>query len=74
MLKKINKNIYLDEMEINILRKFDINIDNVNSYDEVLLLIDNIANDTECTDEELDELDYVASSIGERKYYTQVNK
>ena len=73
MLKKINNNIYLDETEIGILNKYKIDISNVKTYDEILLLIDRVIDDTEL-EEELDELDYVASLIEERKYYTKVNK
>ena len=45
MLKKINKNVYLDETEINILHKYNISYEAAQSYDEILLLIDNAAND-----------------------------
>jgi hypothetical protein len=74
MLKKINNHVYLDEVEINILTKYHIPFNNVTSYDELLLLIDREANDEELLDEELEELDYVANLISERKYYTQTNK
>lgn len=74
MLKKISNNVYLDEVELNILNKYDIYVENAKSYDEVLLLIDRVTNEIEYTDEELEDLDYVANSISERKYYTQVKK
>ena len=73
MLKKINNNIYLDEIEINILNHYSIPFNGANSYDEILLMIDKIAED-DLTDEELEDLDYVANLISERKYYTKTNK
>ncbi len=73
MLKKVN-NIYLDEIEINILNKYNINYEGAKSYDEILLLIDISCNNFDYLDEELDELDYVCNMISERKYYTKINK
>ena len=74
MLKKISKDIYLDELEINILKKYNIDITNVKSYDEILLLIDRSINEIEYMDDELDDLDYVSNQISERKYYIKINK
>lgn len=74
MLKKINKFIYLDDVEINILKKYNIGYENVQSYDEILLLIDRCVNELIDDDEDLDDLDYVANLIAERKYYTQIKK
>lgn len=74
MLKKINKDIYLDEIEINILNKYNINYAGAKSYDEILLLIDISCNNFDYLDEELDELEYVSNMISERKYYTKINK
>ena len=73
MLKKINSHIYLDDVEINILNHYDIPFEGANSYDEILLLIDRFA-ENDLTDEELEDLDYVANLISERKYYTNTNK
>lgn len=74
MLKKINKDIYLDDIEINILKKYNINYEGVKSYDEILLIIDMNINSGDFLDEELDDLDYVSNMISERKYYTKINK
>ncbi len=73
MLKKINSHIYLDDVEINILNHYDIPYQGASSYDEILLLIDRFA-ENDLTDEELEDLDYVANLISERKYYTNTNK
>ena len=70
-LKEIGK-ILIKESEINTLLKYDIDVTKCTSVDEVLFLIDKIIDDL--TDEEYEELDYIASSLMERKYYGEVNK
>lgn len=73
-LKRHGK-ILIKESEVGILEKYNINVNNCNSIDEVLYLIDMFLNDTfDIADEEYDELDYVASSLMERKYYMETNK
>lgn len=71
-LKKYGKNILINDYEKSILLKYNINVLECNSIDEVLLLIDRIIDDLE--DEEYDKLDYIASVIAERKYYMETNK
>ena len=74
MLKKISNDVYLDETEISILAKYNIAVNSVHSYDEILLLIDHQINEEDYMDDELEDLDYVSNNIMERKYYTQINK
>ena len=71
-LKEYGKNILINDYEKSILLKYNINVLECNSIDEVLLLIDRIIDDLE--DEEYDELDYIAGVIAERKYYMETNK
>lgn len=71
-LKKYGKNILINDYEKNILLKYNIDVKKCGSIDEVLLLIDRV--DDDLTDEEYDELDYVASILAERKYYMETNK
>lgn len=67
--------ILIKASELEILKKYNIDIVNCNSIEEVLFLIDNFLNDAyDLYDEEYDELDYVASSLMERKYYMETNK
>ena len=70
-LKKIG-NILIKDSEINALAKYDIIVSNYSSIDEVLFQIDLIIDDL--TDEEYDELDYIATKLMERKYYMETNK
>ena len=71
-LKKFGKNILINENEANILLKYNIDVTKCNSIDEVLLLVDRV--DDDLTDEEYDEIDYVANNLAERKYYMETNK
>lgn len=73
-LKEIGK-ILITESELNTLQKYNINVDKAASIDEVLLLIDRVINDAyDMSDEEYDELDYVAGNLMERKYYMESKK
>ena len=71
-LKKYGKNILINDYEKSILLKYNIDVIKCTSIDEVLLLVDRLEYDLD--DEEYDELDYVASSLAERKYYMETNK
>lgn len=71
-LRKFGKNILINENEANILLKYNIDVTKCNSIDEVLLLVDRV--DDDLTDEEYDEIDYVANNLAERKYYMETNK
>lgn len=71
-LRKFGKNILINENEVNILLKYNIDVTKCNSIDEVLLLVNRV--DDDLTDEEYDEIDYVANNLAERKYYMETNK
>ena len=71
-LKKYGKNILINDYEKSILLKYNIDATKCASIDEVLLLVDRLEYDLD--DEEYDELDYVANSLAERKYYMETNK
>ena len=71
-LRKFGKNILINENEANILLKYNIDVTKCISIDEVLLLVDRV--DDDLTDEEYDEIDYVANNLAERKYYMETNK
>lgn len=71
-LNKYGKNILINDYEVSILLKYNIDATKCASIDEVLLLVDRV--DDNLSDEEYDELDYVASTLAERKYYMETNK
>ena len=69
-LVKIGKNIYINDYEISILKKCNIDVNSCKTIDEVLLLIDRFLGDNlQIDEEEYDEIDYVANNLSERKYY-----
>lgn len=68
-LKKFGRNIYVNDYEINILNKCNIDVIKCNDLSEVLLLIDMYLEDADLLDEEYDEVDYVANILNERLYY-----
>lgn len=69
-LKKYGKNILINDYEISVLLKCNIDVTKCSGVDEVLFLIDKYLDDADITDEEYDEIDYVANNLSERKYYS----
>ena len=70
MLKKTKNGLLLTQEEIDLLKKYDINIEDYGSMDELLMDIDDILS----VDSDLEELEYLLTQLEERKYYEQVNK
>lgn len=64
--------LMLTNGEINVLKRFGINYLTCGSLKEILYKIDVVLKEDE--DDDLDELDLVASSIAERDYYQNTNK
>ena len=74
-LKKYGKNIWINDYEIGVLNRIDIDVTKCNTIEEVLLLIDRYLDDAiDLENEEYDEIDYVANNLSERKYYWGTNK
>ena len=69
MLKQVNGNILINENDISTLKKYDIIVNKYSTIQELLFKIDQILNDDEVSDEEYDELDYIANNLQERNYY-----
>ena len=74
MLKQVNGNILITENDISTLKKYDIIVNKYSTIQELLFKIDQILNDDEVSDEEYDELDYIANNLQERNYYKNTNK
>lgn len=72
MLKKIN-NIIIDEADINILKKYDIDIANYKNIRELSLAIERL-DDYSLEQDELDELDLILSKLQEIDYYQNYRK
>ena len=72
MLRKIN-NIIIDEADINILKKYDIDIANYKNIRELSLAIERL-DDYSLEQEELDELELILSKLQEIDYYQNYRK
>lgn len=64
----------LDEYEISVLKRYDIDVSECSSLREVSLLVERFMNDFELDSEEVDELDYILEKLQERDYYENTNK
>ena len=64
----------LDDYEISVLKKYNIDISNCNNLREVTLLVEHFMDNYELDSEELDELDYILERLQERNYYQNTNK
>lgn len=69
-LKK-HGNIYISDEQLNILKKYDINIDNYKSISELIYDIEEYLNDSY---EVLDDLEWVSMTLSEYNYYNNTNK
>lgn len=74
MLVNVNKKLMLDDYEISILKKYNIDISNCQSLREITLLVERFMDNYELDSEELDELDYILEKTQERNYYENTNK
>ena len=74
MLVNVNKKLMLDDYEISVLKKYNIDISNCNNLREVTLLVEHFMDNYEFDSEELDELDYILEKLQERNYYQNTNK
>lgn len=69
-LKKHN-NIYISEEQLEILKKYNINVDNYKNISELLYVIEECLNDSYT---ELDDLEWVSQTLSEYNYYNNTNK
>lgn len=72
-LKQIKKNIYLNNREMQILKMYDIDFQNCVDMNDLLFKIDNVLNDL-YDNYDIEDLEWVSSSISERNYYMNTNK
>jgi len=68
-LKKYGDNIFINDYEISVLNKCNIDVSKCKTLAEVLLLIDRYLDDANLDDNEYDEIDFVANNLNERLYY-----
>lgn len=66
---KVNKNIMLTNNQIEILKKYDINVENAPSLSYIIFEAQNILDEEDCED-----LEYVIYELSERNYYENTHK
>ena len=66
--------LLINESDINTLKKYDIDVNKYTTINELLYKIDDILTNEDLSDDEVDELDYIANTLQERNYYLNVNK
>lgn len=64
--------LMLTNREINALKRYGVDYTKCSTLKQVLFEIDKIFE--ECSDDDLEELDYISSTIAERDYYQNTNK
>ena len=74
LLVKTKNNLLISQKDINILKYYNIDVDNYKTINELLYAIDNILNNEDLDSDEEEELDYIASTLQERNYYLNFNK
>lgn len=74
MLVNVNKKLTLDDYEISVLKKYNIDVGKCANLREVTLLVEMFMDNYELDSEELDELDYILEKLQERNYYQNTNK
>ena len=74
LLKETKNNLLINESDIATLKKYNIDVDNYKSIQELLYVIDDILNNEDLSSEEEDELDFIESTLQERNYYLNTNK
>ena len=74
MLQKTKKNLIIDETDMNLLKKYNINIDNFKTLREVIITVEQLQNNGYLEEEEIDELDEMLNRFQELEYYNRYRK
>ncbi len=69
MHKKLNNGIFLSDYQIEVLNRYDIDVNTIGSISELIYLIDEVLES-----EDDSELDSISKEIIEFNYYTNTNK
>lgn len=70
LLKKVG-NIYIFQKQIDILKKYDIQVEKYKSIKELIFTIEEMLNNS---NDELNDLEWVSSMLSEYNYYQNTNK
>ena len=73
-LVKLNNGLLIENKNIDILKKYEIDPNNYSNLNSLIFEIERILNDYDLDDYEYDELDNVCKSLSEKNYYLNTNK
>lgn len=73
-LIKLDNGLLIENKNIDILNKYDINVNRYNNLNSLIFEIERILNEYELDDYEYEELDNVCKSLQEKNYYLNTNK
>lgn len=65
--------LMLTNMEIDVLKRYGVDYERCSTLKEIIYLVEDILNEEDAGDD-LDELEYISSTISERDYYQNTNK
>jgi CRISPR/Cas system CSM-associated protein Csm2 small subunit len=70
MHKEIKKGIFLSEYQIEVLTRYQIDLDKISSVEELIMIMDEIIDE----DPDSDDLEQISKEISEFNYYSNTNK
>lgn len=70
MHKEIKKGIFLSEYQIEVLIRYQIDLDKISSVEELIMIMDEIIDE----DPDSDDLEQISKEISEFNYYSNTNK
>ena len=73
-LIKLDNGLLIENKNIDILNKYDIDVNRYNNLNSLIFEIERILNEYELDDYEYEELDNVCKSLQEKNYYLNTNK
>lgn len=74
LLIKTKHELLISQNDINTLKKYEINVDEYTTINELIFRLDDIINNEDLSSDEIDELDYICETLQERNYYMNTNK
>ena len=73
-LIKCENGLLIENKSLNVLNKYDINVNNYSNLNSLIFEIERILTEYELDDYEYEELDNVCKSLQEKNYYLNTNK
>jgi len=74
LLIKTNNDLLISQNDINTLKKYEIDVNEYTTINELIYAIEDIINNEDLSSDEIDELDYISETLQERNYYMNTNK